>query len=108
MDTLHRHLQSHLGRWPADTELDIVGWRGRAEPGWDGSIHPVLGVASPEGGVLSVAPDRLAAVADVHTRERSLSRMGDRVPAAVGLARRRWYDAVFRWSTDPEPLPDAG
>ncbi|NUS55406.1 MAG: GNAT family N-acetyltransferase [Streptomycetaceae bacterium] len=98
--TLSEHLRQWLGAWPPAGKLDVVGYAARAEPGWDGKVHPALGVGSPEGGVLSVAPAHVAAV----SAAASLSQ----VPALVGYPRRSWYNAVFRWSTAPAPLPDAG
>ena len=62
VDRLHRHLRSWLGAWPPSDELTIVGSARRQEPGWDGAIRPFAGVSTPEGTVLSVAPDRVEAV----------------------------------------------
>lgn len=108
MDRLTRHLETWLGRWPAATVLDIVGSPARADAGWDGRIHPALGVASPQGAVLSVAPDRLSAVQAIQARDGSLTALGPQVPAAVGHPARGWYDAVFRWTLAPADLPDVG
>lgn len=160
---LAAHLRTWLGRWPGDGPgLTVVGSAARTVPGWDGRVHPLVGVsvggssgpaglsgsaafgsassgsgvagagaagsggsgsafadpgpAGPPGpapgaagagglagsGVLSVPPGTEAAVEAVLAA-------GDRraVPAAAGLS-GRWFSGVFRWSTSPAPLPDAG
>jgi GNAT superfamily N-acetyltransferase len=103
-DRLTAHLRTWLGRWPAAGRgLSVVGWPGRTEPGWDGGLHPVLGVRSPEGGVLSVPPSTAATVAAWVQHGRDLAG----IPAAAGLP-GRWFDGVFRWTDAPAPLPDAG
>jgi GNAT superfamily N-acetyltransferase len=61
--TLTEHLRQWLGAWPPTGPLDVVGAPQRALPGWDGRLHPALGIGSPEGAVLSVAPEHRARVA---------------------------------------------
>src|SRR5580693_9447478 len=56
---LDRHLENYLGAWPPQSELVVVGSTRRDEPGWDGRVRPITGVASPAGTVVSVPP-RLA------------------------------------------------
>ncbi|MGE3254093.1 GNAT family N-acetyltransferase [Pseudonocardia sp.] len=100
---LTAHLAAWLGRWPGDGPgLTVVGSAARVAPGWDGRVYPLIGVSSPESGVLSVPPGTEAAVA-------AALAAGDRrgVPAAAGLA-GRWFSGVFRWSIAPAPLPEAG
>ncbi|WP_246268045.1 GNAT family N-acetyltransferase [Nonomuraea typhae] len=98
--TLSEHLREWLGAWPPSRAFEVVGTVRRAQPGWDGNVHPALGVGSPEGAVLSVAPEHAAAVADAAgLRE---------VPALVGYGTRGWFTATYRWSTEPAALPDAG
>lgn len=103
-DRLAAHLRTWLGRWPGSgTGLTVVGSARRTEPGWDGAVHAVLGVRTPESGVLSVPPPVAPAVA-------ALLAGGDDgcgVPAAAGLA-GTWFRGVFRWCTAPAPLADAG
>lgn len=96
---LTEHLRHWLGAWPPSGELDVIGSPRRSEPGWDGRIHPAIGVGSPDGGVLSVAPEHVERVAAASPSE---------VPALVGYPRRGWFTAVYRWSTAPAALPDAG
>ena len=63
-DRLTLHLHSWLGQWPGRRPgLDVVGSAQRLRPGWDGQVRPVLGVRTPDSGVLSVPPDQLATVA---------------------------------------------
>lgn len=105
-DRLTAHLATWLGRWPGGGPgLTVVGSARRTEPAWDGNVYPVLGVSDADGaGVLSVPPAVVAAVAAV------LADDGDdrsRVPAAAGVG-ERFFTGVFRWSTAPAELPDAG
>lgn len=58
------HLTRWLGGWPATTDLDVIAEPGRVRPGWDAKIHPVLGVGSPQGGILSVPPEHAESIAD--------------------------------------------
>ena len=64
MTRLTAHLASWLGRWPGSGPgLTVVGTPLRAEPGWDGNVHAVIGVSDAEGrGVLSVPPAVVDAV----------------------------------------------
>jgi GNAT superfamily N-acetyltransferase len=101
---LSEHLASWLGRWPGEgAGLTVVGSPQRAEPGWDGAVHAVIGVLTPESGVLSVPPPVASAVAALLDGGGS----GADVPAAAGID-GTWFSGVFRWSTAPTPLPDAG
>ncbi|TQM13891.1 GNAT family N-acetyltransferase [Pseudonocardia kunmingensis] len=103
-ERLAAHLRTWLGRWPGDGPgPTVVGWPARDEPGWDGGLHRVLGVTTPEHGVLSVPPP----VADVVRAWLAAGRDPAGIPAATGIA-GRWFDGVFRWCTAPAPLPDAG
>jgi RimJ/RimL family protein N-acetyltransferase len=52
-------LEEWLGRWPARSARDVVGSALRSEPGWDGRLHPLWGVADGDGRwVVSVEPSR--------------------------------------------------
>jgi len=98
------HLRTWLGRWPGTgTGLTVVGSARRVEPAWDGAVHAILGVAGPGGGVLSVPPPAVPAVTDLIAHGGNLAT----VPAAAKLD-GTWFGGVFRWSTAPAPLPDAG
>jgi GNAT superfamily N-acetyltransferase len=103
---LAAHLSSWLGRWPGDGPgLTVVGSARRVAPAWDGNVYPVVGVSDADGsGVLSVPPAVVDAV------RAALADNGDdrsRIPAAAGLT-GRFFTGVFRWSTAPADLPDAG
>ncbi|MGP3965880.1 GNAT family N-acetyltransferase [Nonomuraea sp. 3N208] len=47
-------------------------------------------------------------LAEQYARDANLSVFGSRVPALIGLPKRGWFTAVYRWTTHPVPLPDAG
>ncbi|MEO3792234.1 GNAT family N-acetyltransferase [Nonomuraea sp. B10E15] len=94
------HLREWLGAWPPTEKLQVTGSRRRTLPGWDGQIHPALGVRTPDGGVLSVPPEHVTRVAAARTMAE--------VPKIVAYAERGWFEAAFRWTTRPAPLQDAG
>jgi GNAT superfamily N-acetyltransferase len=86
---LEPFLEQWLGRWPPTSARDVVAWDPRDEPGWDGKVRPVVGVADADGRwVLSVSPARAA--------------------AADPLFGLRTAEAVFRWTLDPAPLDPVG
>ncbi|WP_341719408.1 GNAT family N-acetyltransferase [Micromonospora sp. FIMYZ51] len=102
---LHLHLATWLGQWPAGPGLHVVGsWR-RARPAWDGRLRPAVAVRAGASGVLSVPPDRVAAVRELTRRPDRLLRA---LPGAVGHTGWATHDDVFRWSVAPAPLPDVG
>jgi GNAT superfamily N-acetyltransferase len=119
---LRRHLAAWLGRWPAASPFDVVGWPGRLRPGWDGRVYPALGIATPDGTVLSVPPDAESAARGLAGLP--LDQLVEALPAVVGAGFAGGhhdespasasapdltaYRAVFRWSLRPAPLPDAG
>lgn len=105
---LVEHLTRWLGGWPATTGLDIIAEPGRALPGWDGLLHPVLGVAGPAGGVLSVPPAHAETIAARYAENQDLAHFGPLVPAMAGFPERGWFTAVYRWTARPAPLADAG
>ena len=107
-ERLAAHLSEWLGAWPppGDGTVAVVSSEKRNTPGWDGGVRPVVGVATPDGAVLSVRPSWVATV----------RRLGDRLedvvaglPEATGLPVAVVGEVgIFRWSTEPSPLPDAG
>jgi GNAT superfamily N-acetyltransferase len=103
---LLHHLVTWLGQWPAGQPLTVVGSTRRTEPGWDGRVHPVIGVGAATGMVLSVPPPWTGAVRRI-ARERPDDLL-DRLPTAIGHPEQKAYEAVFRWTLSPAPLPDAG
>lgn len=102
---LARFLSEWLGAWPPTADLTVVGDRARDEPSWDGRIRDVLGVRSPDGGVLSVSPARAEAVRSGVSRWDSAP---TELPIALGRPDARAFFGKFRWSTAPTDLPDAG
>ena len=104
---LERHLASWLGAWPPTEELVVTTAPGRTEPGWDGRVREVLGVASPEGTVVSVAPEALEAARALAARG-GLDGLRTGLGPLVGRAGATLHDAVFRWSEAPAQLPPAG
>jgi GNAT superfamily N-acetyltransferase len=103
---LLHHLVTWLGQWPAGSPLDVVGSPRREQPAWDGQIHPAIAVGPPDRRVLSVAPDWTISVRELVAR--GDARLMAELPAAVGFPDRGTYLAVFRWTTQPADLPDAG
>jgi GNAT superfamily N-acetyltransferase len=103
--SLEKFLVEWLGAWPGTPGLTVVGAPVRTQPTWDGSVRDVMGVRTPDGGVLSVRPDLADAV---RARVRSWAEVDSRLPAALGRPSARTYAGVFRWTTEPADLPDAG
>jgi RimJ/RimL family protein N-acetyltransferase len=101
------HLEAYLGVWPPSSSVDVVGWPGRLAPGWDGSIALAVVVTSPEGAVISVAPDLTARAARLADGLASESFRED-LARAVGAPGRASPWLALRWSTAPAPLPNTG
>jgi GNAT superfamily N-acetyltransferase len=104
---LVEHLRSWVGAWPPEGRLQVVANPRRAEPGWDGRVAPVIGIATSTGdavvGVLPAVADAAAAVA-------ADGDLDDLLAAIPGLLGRRGVGGrgVFRWTTTPTDLPDVG
>ncbi|HEY2670325.1 MAG TPA: GNAT family N-acetyltransferase [Rugosimonospora sp.] len=105
---IRRHLAHWLGQWPATADLSVVGSTRRQQPGWDGAIHPLIGVRAVQGTVLSVAPDRLGEVRRLTGAATSGEELLAGLPATVGQPEGTVYTGVFRWSNRPAALEDAG
>ncbi|WP_245601575.1 GNAT family N-acetyltransferase [Hamadaea tsunoensis] len=104
-ERLEKFLIEWLGGWPGTPGVHVVGADVRLRPGWDGSTTNVLGVSTPDGGVLSVAP----ALADpVRAAVRTWDDVPVELPRAVGRPQARAFAGTFRYATDPTDLPDAG
>ena len=105
-DRLSAHLGSWLGSWPPPGPgLHVVAGAQRTRPGWDGRVHPVVGVLSPVGGVLSVPPQHEARVRELGG---DLDALIGGVAAAVGRPGAFLGRGAFRWSEMPSDLTDAG
>ncbi len=105
---LRRHLAHWLGQWPATAEYTVVGSARRETPGWDGKIHPLVGVGSPHGTVLSVPRGTVPEVRALIEEDGNRDALLRKLPEAVGEPGRTVYTGVFRWCTRPEDLTDAG
>ncbi|MGC4860529.1 GNAT family N-acetyltransferase [Micromonospora sp. DT41] len=103
---LHLHLASWLGQWPAAPGLHVVASHRRTRPAWDGRLRPALAVDTGHSAVLSVAPERVAAIRALLAR--APDRLLAALPDAVGLPAWCLHDGPFRWSLNPAPLPDVG
>ena len=105
---LIKHLHHWLGAWPPRGDLEVVGATQRLAPGWDGRIHPALGIADPAiGAVLSVPPAAAAAVRR-RTSTGGVDAVLSALPEALGQPDRGTYQAAFRWTTEPAELPEPG
>lgn len=103
---LGEFLAGWLGTWPPTTLLDVASSPARSEPGWDGVIRPVIGVATPSGAVISVPAPLLE-------KARGLAGLGEvafasRIGTLVGVEGGQLVRAVFRYSEHRSDLPDAG
>ncbi len=104
---LSSHLSSWLGAWPSDgpRSLIVTSSPRREQPGWDGSIRPIAGIATPDGVVLSV-PE--ASVSEVQALGDTLDEVGPRLAETLGRPGWRFYAGVFRWSEQPIPFDRPG
>lgn len=103
---LEAFLRDWLGAWPPGTRFEVAASKARSEPGWDGVVHPVMGVASPSGTVVSVPASLL-------DEARALAESGEpafaaRIGELIGLEDALFARAVFRYSEHRVKLADAG
>lgn len=105
LDRLHRHLQGWLGAWPPDALVTVVGSERRTEAGWDGAVRPFAGVATPEGTVLSVPPDR---VDEVRSGGATLDAILEAVPAALGQPGAVVGRGAYRYCVVPAAVERVG
>jgi GNAT superfamily N-acetyltransferase len=101
------HLRTWLGEWPegGPQGLVVVGSSARTEPGWDGEVRAVAGVATPTGAVLSVPP---ASADAVRALGGDLAVVGARIADVVGRPGWTFAAGVFRWTAAPTPGDDEG
>jgi len=105
VDRLTRHLRNWLGAWPPEGEVTVVASPLRTQPTWDGAVRPLAGVSTPDGTVLSVAPDRLDAVRAAGS---GLDEVLEALPEALGRPRGVVGRGVYRYSTSPLQVDDVG
>jgi GNAT superfamily N-acetyltransferase len=106
-ERLALHLSSWLGHWPPTAPFAVVSSPARELPGWDGTVRPLAGVATPEGTVVSVPAGMLVAALDLLERsgpDGFVAGVGELVAGVPGPLGR----GVFRWCREPSDLPDAG
>lgn len=96
------HLRHWLGSWPPRSDFEIVESPLRVQPGWDGQLHRVIGVASPAGAILSVPPGVAAEIGT--TRDAAARNLGKAIGAPLG----QLIEGTFRWSVHPGPPSDEG
>jgi GNAT superfamily N-acetyltransferase len=104
---------AHLGSAVADgaaPSVTVVGSRRRAEPGWDGEVHPVAGVVDPGGNAVVSVPVRQRRWARrLVAAGAGLDDLREALPSKLGHPGGLVYRAVYRWAVEPVPaLPDAG
>jgi GNAT superfamily N-acetyltransferase len=104
-DRLERHLRGWLGAWPPQGAVTVVGSPRRRQPGWDGAVRPFAGVATPDGAVLSVPPERAAAARAGGT---TLDDVLERLPEALGAPGAVVGRGVFRFAVSAPDLPPVG
>jgi GNAT superfamily N-acetyltransferase len=105
------HLTTWLGDWPPRPEgITVVGYSPRTEPGWDGFVHDIVGVATPTGAVLSVpvgVADEVRRVASHRSLGHDIAALNEALPAIMERPGRLGR-GLFRWSDAPTPTPDTG
>jgi GNAT superfamily N-acetyltransferase len=105
------HLETWLGAWGAPHgAVAVVGSPLRSVPGWDGSVHRLIGVATPDAAVLSVPVDlapELQRVVGTGSLHDDLAALNDALPNVMGHA-GQLSQGFFRWSDAPTEGQDVG
>jgi GNAT superfamily N-acetyltransferase len=107
---LDLHLARWLGQWPPTAEVVVATAPSRVEPGWDGRVQPVVGVASPDGTVVSVPP-QVVEEAQLVAASDGFEALAAGLGPLLGRPGQRLQGGVFRWADappSPDLLPDAG
>ncbi|HKT05895.1 MAG TPA: GNAT family N-acetyltransferase [Rugosimonospora sp.] len=104
-DRLAAHLTTWLGAWPPGGPLTVVESPARTEPGWDGQVHGAVGVATPDGAVLSVPPGAGARVREVAGAWTGLPGV---LAAALDRPGTPIWLGTLRWTARPADLPGVG
>lgn len=109
---LNAFLESRLGGWPPTQSLEVISSPVRDQPGWDGSIHPMVGIESPTGTVISFSPtvfpdaaniDRVTLEDELGTSDAYMT-----IPKLFGHPEMHFGRAVFRYIDQPADLPENG
>ena len=105
------HLTDWLGDWTATGRgVTVVGSAKRNLAGWDGAVHEIIGVATPERAVLSVPPHHEHAVRSLvcgHDLDTDIAALSAGLSSALGRP-GRFGRGLFRWSTAPTTTADVG
>lgn len=99
-------LRLWLGAWPPSRRFEVATSPARSLPSWDGIVHPVMGVATRSGAVVSV-PEKVLAEARA-LADKGEETFASRIGELVGMGESRFARAVFRYSERRVELPDAG
>lgn len=109
---LTRFLESHLGTWPPNASLVLKACADRDVPGWDGTVHPFVGIESPLGTVISFSPTVFPDAIDLDPvrveDELGTSDAYITVPALFGRPEMHFGRGVFRYVEQPADLPEIG
>ncbi len=96
----------------ARDQVVVVGSVAREEPGWDGDVHGVVGIADAAGSAVVSVPPAHAEWAQTFVAGRgSLDELRAALPAQLGLPTYVVYRGVCRWAVDvpaADVLPDVG
>ena len=104
-DRLRRHLREWLGAWPPEGEVTVVGCARRDQPCWDGAIRQLAGVATPEGAVVSVPPDRVDAT---RAAGDTLEAVLEALPETLGQPGGVVGQGIYRYATSPPEVEPIG
>ncbi len=100
-----------LGSGARDRVL-VVGSAAREQPGWDGAVHGVVGVADAAGSAVVSVPPAYAGWGQVFVADGgSLDELRAALPGRLGRPDHVVYRGVCRWAVDvptSDVLPDAG
>jgi GNAT superfamily N-acetyltransferase len=109
-DRLVTHLTGWIGQWPPTSPPTVAGNARNGAPGWDGRSHPVTGVIDPAGAAVIGVPaaQAEAVLAALDGRPVDLGRLVRDLPGLLGTPGHHVYTGIFRWTTAPAKLTDAG
>ncbi len=90
----------------------VVGSSGREQPGWDGAVHGVTGIADPAGNAVVSVPPAVSGWAQAQVADGAgLDDLRAALPPVLGVPSSEVYRGVCRWAVDvpgPDVLPDVG
>lgn len=106
--SLPAHLRSWIGGWPPTTGVEVIGAEARTRPGWDGRVVPLRGLHDGSRTIIAVPPASVEDVTAVIDGDPWAADLGLRLGALLERPGAVYGHAVFRWSTQPAPLPSLG